>query len=47
MFGVVQTKPVQAKTASLGPGTVWPSGGTGLDWALPQTGTVWTGAIIE
>ena len=45
-FGLVQTKPVQSKTASLGPGPVRPSGGTGPDQALPQTGSVRTGGII-
>ena len=45
-FGLVQTKPVQSKTASLGPGPVRPSGETGPDQALPQTGSVRTGGII-
>jgi len=46
LFGLVQTKPVQSKTASLGPGPVRPSSGTGHDSALPQTGSVRTGGII-
>jgi len=45
-FGLVQTKPVQSKTASLGPGPVRPSGETGPDQALLQTGSVRTGGII-
>jgi len=45
-FGPVQTKPVQSKTASLWSSPVQPSGRTGLDWALPQTGSVQTGGII-
>ena len=45
-FGLVQTKPVQSKTGSLGPGPVRPSGETGPDEALPQTGSVRTGGII-
>jgi len=44
--GSVQTKPVQSKTASLWIGPVRPSHYTGLDWALPRTGIVWTGGII-
>ena len=46
LFGLVQTKPVQSKTASLGPSPVRPSGGTGPERALPQTGSVRTGGII-
>ena len=46
LFGLVQTKPIQSKTASLGPGPVRPSGGTGPDSGLPQTGSVRTGEII-
>jgi hypothetical protein len=47
LFGLVQTKPVQSKTASLGPGPVRPSGETGPDQALPQTRSVRTGGIID
>ena len=46
LFGLVQTKPIQSKTASLEPGPVQPSSGTGLDRTLPQTGSVRTGGII-
>jgi len=46
LFGLVLTKPVQSKPASLGPGTVRPSGETGLEQTLPQTGSVRTGGII-
>jgi len=45
-FGLVQSKLVQSKPASLGPGPVRPSGETGPDQALPQTGSVQTGGII-
>jgi hypothetical protein len=31
LFGLVQTKPVQSETTSLGLGPVRPSGGTGPD----------------
>ena len=44
-FGLVQTKPVRSKTASLRPGPVRPSGETGPDKALPQTGSVCTGGL--
>jgi len=46
-FGLVQTKPVQSKTAGRWSSPVQPSGRTGLDWALPQTGSIRTGGIIE
>jgi len=45
-LGLVQTKPVQSKTASLLSGPVRLSCWTGPDRALPQTGIVWTGGII-
>jgi len=45
-FGLGQTKPVQSKTASPGPGPVRPSGENGPDQALPQTGSIRTGEII-
>jgi len=44
--GLVQTQPVQSQTSSVGLGPVRPSGGTRLDRALPQTGSVPTGGII-
>jgi len=43
----VQTKPVHSKTASLWSSPVWPSCWTRLDRALPQTGIVCTGGIIQ
>jgi hypothetical protein len=43
---LVQTKPVQSKTASLWSCPVRLSCWTGPDRALPQTGIVWTGGII-
>ena len=45
-FGLVQTKPILSKTASVGPGPVRPSGETGPDQALSQTGSIRTGGII-
>jgi hypothetical protein len=45
--GLVQAKPVQSQTASLGLGPVRPNGWSGPYGSLPQTGSVRTGGIIE
>jgi len=44
---LVQAKPVQYKTGSLLPSLVQSSMWTGLDWPESQTGSIWSGGIID